>query len=237
MTDEAQEKRVAPHGPMVFGNGLEQIIRSVYDNGDVAGCLKILPTHSCQLALGVCQRHINIEGNDQEGFRFVAVNHHGKKILEWENVEEGEGNEVDFDATLPEVRGFNDYSLEGEELNALVRDAKLNKFDLYFMSDISSTGAEVGAVVAGIEYVFDADEGWIILPGEGYGNAAVLTGHASAYENARQFVMEKRRGPPSPHRVTRPLALKMIFDLSKDDSTAQKRRWAREWLADCGYEE
>ena len=79
-----QEVTTERLGPMVYGNGLEHILRICYDNNDVEGCMGILPYHSCQMVLGVCKRHLNIEGNDQEGFRFVAKDEEGERILERE---------------------------------------------------------------------------------------------------------------------------------------------------------
>jgi len=84
MTDEAKEQEVTPEqrGPMVYGNGLEHILHLVYDSKDVEGCMGVLPYHPCETVLGVCQKHIKIEGNDQDGFRFVAADDEGEEILE-----------------------------------------------------------------------------------------------------------------------------------------------------------
>jgi len=56
-------------GPMVYGNGLEGLILTCYERGDIDGLLKILPDMPCRHVLAVCQKRARIEGDDVKGFR------------------------------------------------------------------------------------------------------------------------------------------------------------------------
>lgn len=79
-------------GPMVYGNGLTHILRIAYENGDLRACMRILPYHSCHLVLGVCEKNLDIEGDDRKGFYFVARNEEGEEILRREDEHNGDRN-------------------------------------------------------------------------------------------------------------------------------------------------
>ena len=72
------------HAPMVYGNALTRILRVCYEKSDVEGCMGILPYHSCQIVLGICQKHIEMKGNNVEGWEFEALDEEGERILEKE---------------------------------------------------------------------------------------------------------------------------------------------------------
>ena len=57
--------------PFVYGNALTAILRASYREGDVDGCLGILPNMRCREIRRVCNGEYRIEGNDVDGFRFV----------------------------------------------------------------------------------------------------------------------------------------------------------------------
>lgn len=85
MTKEKDITEEVFDGPMVYGNGLTHIIRVCFDKKDVIGAMGILPYHSCQLVRGVGEKHLDIEGNDKEGFTFVAKDEEGEHILDRED--------------------------------------------------------------------------------------------------------------------------------------------------------